>query len=250
MPTGKHYDPFFTTLGARLSHGLHESPRAVALRTRGLLGVWIDDAGNERDDAAVDDDADNAAPAAPSKMTNEHVSCDYVTYDSSNGIFTLASFAMVFLCAATFLALIGVYRNTMIIKMSQPKFSCIFILALVLNSLSVVLRLGENTDLSCMGTQWLFHVSFNLAFSTLIVKVYEEDMFGKGEFVGQAMVPIADLTHDGMPMGFDLTIEQANSEAGKQALGLGNKDGKRRNKKKGDRTVGVAIELTYNPLDR
>ena len=42
----------------------------------------------------------------------------------------------------------------------------------MLNSLSVVLRLGENTDLSCMGAQWLFHVSFNLAFSTLIVKVY------------------------------------------------------------------------------
>ena len=39
---------------------------------------------------------------------------------------------------------------------------------LVVNSLSTVLRLGENTDLSCMGRQWIFHLSFNLAFGSLM----------------------------------------------------------------------------------
>ena len=60
-----------------------------------------------------------------------------------------------------------------IIKMSQPRFSCAFILALVLNGFSIVLRLESNeTILACMGRQWLFHLSFNLAFGTLMVKVY------------------------------------------------------------------------------
>ena len=63
-------------------------------------------------------------------------------------------------------------------------------------------------------------------------QVYEEDMFGKGGFIGQAMVPIADLTHDGQPMGFDLTLEGM----GKQMA------------KKTHAAVSVGVALTYNSL--
>lgn len=65
-----------------------------------------------------------------------------------------------------------------------------------------------------------------------VPQVYEEDMFGKGEFIGQAMVPLADLTHDGQPMGFDLTLE-----------GMG-----KHMAKKTSATVSVGVELTYNSL--
>ena len=41
-------------------------------------------------------------------------------------------------------------------------------------------------------------------------------------------VPLEDLTHDGQPMGFDVSLSSA----------------------KGDQRGSVAVELTYNPLDR
>ena len=93
--------------------------------------------------------------------------------DSAAGTFTLLLFLIVAACGTTFMALLVIYRNRMIIKMSQPRFSVVFILALVLNVLSIVVQLGPNeTLLACMGHQWLFHLSFNLAFGSLMVKVY------------------------------------------------------------------------------
>ena len=65
---------------------------------------------------------------------------------------------------------------------------------------------------------------------SLILKVFDYDRFAKPAFIGQALVPLQDLTHDGQPMGFDLTLQQK-------------RDGK------SDARASVAIELTYNPLD-
>ena len=79
---------------------------------------------------------------------------------------------------------------------------------------------------------------------SLILKIFDSTTFGTDHFIGQCLIPLADLTHDGMPMGFDLTLERAE----KGGLG-GKKDGTRL-AKKGDRASTVAIELTYNPLDR
>jgi len=86
---------------------------------------------------------------------------------------------------------------------------------------------------------------------SLMLKIFDRDRFGS-DFIGQCLVPLADLTHDGMPMGFDLTIEQAKKLAGaSRASGVltGARDG-RRMVRKGVQTASVAIELTYNPLDR
>ena len=77
---------------------------------------------------------------------------------------------------------------------------------------------------------------------SLILKIYDSaGLFGGAEFIGQALIPLADLTHDGHSMGFDLTLDP-----GKGGLG---RDG-RRMVKKGGASGSVAIELTYNPLDR
>lgn len=85
------------------------------------------------------------------------------------------------------------------------------------------------------GGRWGEALSLNTKSTkeTLIVKVYEEDMFGKGEFVGQAMVPIADLTHDGQPMGFDLTLDLSKAMS---------------KKTEGKLAPSIGIELTYNSL--
>jgi stromal membrane-associated protein len=64
---------------------------------------------------------------------------------------------------------------------------------------------------------------------TLILKVYDKD-FRSNEFIGQALVPLEDLTHDGQPIGFDLTLQLR--------------------KPNGRPNASVAVELTYNPLDR
>ena len=52
-------------------------------------------------------------------------------------------------------------------------------------------------------------------------------------FIGQAILPLEDLTHDGQPMGFDLSLTQ-----GKRAG------------RAGAPPPSVAVELTYNPLTR
>ena len=78
---------------------------------------------------------------------------------------------------------------------------------------------------------------------SLILKIYDSSgMFSGNEFIGQALIPLADLTHDGHAMGFDLTLEKAEKGGLK-------KDGNRM-VKKGGASGSVAIELTYNPLDR
>ena len=65
---------------------------------------------------------------------------------------------------------------------------------------------------------------------TLIVKLFhEEGLFGKADFLGQAVVPLADLPEDGEPMGFDLTLE---------AVG----------KREDQRAPSIGLELTYNRL--
>ena len=61
---------------------------------------------------------------------------------------------------------------------------------------------------------------------TLIVKVFDEDRFSN-TFVGQAVVPLDDLTHDGEPMGFHLTLTGGKCVEGQSH---------------------IAVELTYNPL--
>ena len=82
--------------------------------------------------------------------------------------------------------------------------------------------------------RWGEQLSVNAKSSreTLIVKVYEEHLFGEAEFIGQAMVPIADLTLDGSPMGFDLTLQLHTKH---QPTG-------------GATRASVAVELTFNPL--
>jgi stromal membrane-associated protein len=63
---------------------------------------------------------------------------------------------------------------------------------------------------------------------TLIIKCFDEDRFKAPSFIGQALVPLQDLPHDGEPMGMDLTLTSGS----KRSRG------------------SVAVEITYNPLDR
>eukprot|EP00322_Chrysochromulina_rotalis_P006188 CAMPEP_0115842690 /NCGR_PEP_ID=MMETSP0287-20121206/7929_1 /TAXON_ID=412157 /ORGANISM="Chrysochromulina rotalis, Strain UIO044" /LENGTH=278 /DNA_ID=CAMNT_0003296365 /DNA_START=10 /DNA_END=847 /DNA_ORIENTATION=- len=65
---------------------------------------------------------------------------------------------------------------------------------------------------------------------TLVLKMLDADRFGK-EYIGQALIPLEDLTHDGQPMGFDLTLQQPAA----RSTGHG---------------ASVAVEITYHPLDR
>ena len=62
---------------------------------------------------------------------------------------------------------------------------------------------------------------------TLSVKLYDAGSFGGASLVGQAMVPMDDLTHDGQPIGFQLDLSDKNGAS---------------------LASTVAVELTYNPL--
>ena len=62
---------------------------------------------------------------------------------------------------------------------------------------------------------------------SLILKVYDKGSLSS-DFIGQCLLPLADLSHDGMPMGFDLSLENMKRGA--------------------PRSASVALELTYNPL--
>lgn len=61
---------------------------------------------------------------------------------------------------------------------------------------------------------------------TLVLKLFDASAFGGGKEVGQAQVPLEDLTHDGEPIGFQLTLSKGKKELAST----------------------VAVELTYNPL--
>ena len=63
---------------------------------------------------------------------------------------------------------------------------------------------------------------------TLVIKLFEQDMFGRSTAVAQALLAMSEFTHDGQPMGFDLTLQQKASRKAAEA--------------------NVAVELTYNPL--
>ena len=54
----------------------------------------------------------------------------------------------------------------------------------------------------------------------------------KGLFIGQALVPLSDISLDGTPMGFDLTLQLHTKQ---QPTG-------------GATRASVAVELTFNPL--
>jgi len=84
---------------------------------------------------------------------------------------------------------------------------------------------------------------------SLILKLFDKAKLSGPEYVGQCLLPLADLPHDGMPMGFDLTIDQASAAKGATGV-LGTARDGRRMVKKGGSTASVAIEVTYNPLDR
>ena len=63
-----------------------------------------------------------------------------------------------------------------------------------------------------------------------------QDIFGRSEFIGQALLALTELTHDGEPMGFDLTLQIARSRHIKARGGKG-----------GNASIG--IEVMYNPLE-
>ncbi len=65
---------------------------------------------------------------------------------------------------------------------------------------------------------------------TLVIKLFEQDMFGRSTAVAQALLAMSEFTHDGQPMGFDLTLQQMTK------------------KKSGRGNCSVAIEVMYNPL--
>jgi len=95
-------------------------------------------------------------------------------------------------------------------------------------------KASSKTVKNSLNPTWNQTLSLNVrAISeSLIVKIHDADRFGPSEFIGQALVPLEDLPHDGQPMGFDLTIQQPTS--------------KRKSLHKGPATV--ALEITYNPL--
>jgi len=100
-----------------------------------------------------------------------------------------------------------------------------------------VFTLGERkatsrTVRNSLNPAWNETLSLNVRSlsESLILKVFDRDLLSSG-YIGQALVPLQDLPL-GQPMGFDLTITQPVERRGH----------------KGQATV--ALELTYNPLDR
>ena len=51
-----------------------------------------------------------------------------------------------------------------------------------------------------------------------------QDIFGRSEFIGQALLALTELTHDGEPMGFDLTLQIARSRHIKVRGGISESD--------------------------
>ena len=85
-----------------------------------------------------------------------------------------------------------------------------------------------------LNPKWSESLSLNVRSEkeTLIVKLYDEDRIGKDDFIGQALVPLSDISLDGTPMGFDLTLQLHTKQ---QPTG-------------GATRASVAVELTFNPL--
>jgi len=63
----------------------------------------------------------------------------------------------------------------------------------------------------------------------LLIKVFDEDIFRSPTEIGQAQLSLSELTHDGQPMGFDLTLQLLKPRVMPH-------------------NPSVAVELTYNPL--
>ena len=84
-----------------------------------------------------------------------------------------------------------------------------------------------------LNPKWSESLSLNVRSEkeTLIVKLYDEDRIGKDDFIGQALVPLSDISLDGTPMGFDLTLQLHTKQ---QPTG-------------GATRASVAVELTFNP---
>lgn len=104
----------------------------------------------------------------------------------------------------------------------------------------------SKTIRNSLNPNWNETLSLNVrALSeSLILKVFDKTKLGADAFIGQCLIPLADLTHDGRPMGFDLTLERADNAN----LMRRTTNARRMTFRSG--SGSVALELTYNPLDR
>jgi len=94
----------------------------------------------------------------------------------------------------------------------------------------------SKTCKNSLNPRWGEQLSINAKSTAemLLVKVFDEDMFGRSTEIGHAKVGLSELTHDGQPMGFDLTLHLTKAAAARATAA--------------PRLPSVAVELTYNPL--
>ena len=92
---------------------------------------------------------------------------------------------------------------------------------------------------------WRESLSVNMrsANETLIIKVYNSSKLGGASFLGQAVVALASLTHDGQPNKVELGLSTSGSKSASRLSRISRAS-------TFTRTPVLSLELTYNALDR
>ena len=96
---------------------------------------------------------------------------------------------------------------------------------------------------SASACKWGESLSLNTRSTneTLIIKVYDSSKLGGASFLGQAVVALASLTHDGQPNPVELGLQTSG----------GSRSGSRLSRRQTiTRTPVLSLEITYNALDR
>lgn len=95
--------------------------------------------------------------------------------------------------------------------------------------------------------RWAESLSLNTRSTkeTLIIKVYDSSKLGMGgaSFLGQAVVALASLTHDGQPNKVELGLSTSGGKSASRISRISRAS-------TFTRTPLLSVELTYNALDR
>jgi len=105
-------------------------------------------------------------------LSEVEVPCDYLSTSSKIGITSYVLCAIGAATALVFLSITFVYSKSSIFKMSQPVFLRIFIIGCVLLNLTIIIYVGENTDVTCMFRPWAVNISSTIMFAPLLAKLY------------------------------------------------------------------------------
>ena len=93
--------------------------------------------------------------------------------------------------------------------------------------------------------RWAESLSLNTRSTkeTLIIKVYDSSKLGGASFLGQAVVALASLTHDGQPNKVELGLSTSGGKSASRISRISRAS-------TFTRTPLLSVELTYNALDR